>query len=73
MHLIIKRKSIINVLIKKLSYILEQISNASVLNFKYFNSDISYFSYVSVLGYEISFRRKEILNSCYVTSSDEIS
>ena len=38
---------------------LEQISNATVFNFKYFSSDISYqayFSYVSVWGYEVSFR-----------------
>ena len=55
---------------------LEQISNATVFNFKYFNSDISYqayFSYVSVWRYEAYFIRKEILNSCHVTSSDEIS
>ena len=39
--------------------ILEQISNTTVFNFKYFCSDISYqayFSYVSVWGYEVSFR-----------------
>ena len=50
-------------------FILEQISNATVFNFKYFSSDISYQAYflcVSVGGYEI-------LNSCHVTSSDEIS
>ena len=42
-------------------YILEQISNATVFNLKYFRSDISYqayFSYVSFWGYmyEVSFR-----------------
>ena len=40
-------------------HILEQISKATVFNFKYFSSDISYqayFSYVSVWGYEVSFR-----------------
>ena len=33
--------------------------NATVFNFKYINSDISYqayFSYVSVWGYQVSFR-----------------
>ena len=57
-------------------YILEQISNATDCNFKYFSSDISYqayFSYVSAWGHEKAFVRKEILNSCNVTSSDEIS
>ena len=48
--------------------ILEQISNSTVLNFKYISSDISYqayFSYESVWGYEV-------LNSCHVTNSDEM-
>ena len=39
--------------------ILEQISKATVFNFKYFSSDISYQAYiwyVSVCGYEVSFR-----------------
>ena len=56
-------------------YILEQISNATLFNFKYFSSGINYqaySSYVSAWGYEVSFRRKEILNSCHVTNSDEI-
>ena len=40
-------------------HVLEQIFNAAVFNFKYFSSDISYqayFSYVSVWGYDVSFR-----------------
>ena len=57
------------------AHMLKQISNATDFNFKHFSSDISYqayFSYVSVCGYE-AFVKNEILNSCHVTSSDEIS
>ena len=39
-------------------HIFEQISNATVFNFWYFNSDISFqefFSNMSVWGYEVSF------------------
>ena len=54
----------------------EKISNATFFNFKYFSSDISYqayFSYVVSEVMKLAFVGKSFLNSCHVTSYDEIS